>query len=366
MSVITIGYIGLGLIGGSIAKTFRKFYPDCKQIAFNRSESARIDSVSDGTINIATDKIDDNFCTCDYIFLCTPVQYNIDYLRMLKPLISDSCIITDVGSVKENIHEAVIAEKMESNFIGGHPMAGSEKTGYSNSSDHLIENCYYAITPTKATTPDSLGRFRDIVLKLGAIPVILDYKEHDYVVAGISHLPHLIAASLVNLVRDNDLESQTMKQIAAGGFKDITRIASSSPEMWEQICMSNPGNISLLLEKYIESLNQIKEELDNHEEGKIFDLFTKSRDYRSSFSDKNLGPIKKTFAVYCDIIDEAGAISTIATILASNNVSIKNIGIIHNREFEEGALKIDFYDDESADKCVSLLTRHHYNIKKRR
>jgi len=138
MEQLTFGFIGLGLIGGSIAKTMRRVAPNNKIIAYNRTEDSRKAALEDGTIDFVTDKIDENFSSCDYIFLCTPVEYNIEYLKALKTIIKPSCIITDVGSVKTGIHDAASTLGLDANFIGGHPMAGSEKTRYENASDRLI------------------------------------------------------------------------------------------------------------------------------------------------------------------------------------------------------------------------------------
>ncbi|MBE5958296.1 MAG: prephenate dehydrogenase [Lachnospiraceae bacterium] len=365
MQKFTFGFIGLGLIGGSIAKALRRVMPYCRIIAYNRSEMARVMALKDGTADVTTDKVDSVFAECDYIFLCTPVEKNVEYLELLKDIIDEHTIITDVGSVKGNIHKAVTELGMEANFIGGHPMAGSEKTSYEHANDRLCENAYYAITATSLTPAEKVTEFSEIVRSIGAIPVNISYEEHDNVVAAISHLPHLIAADLVNLVHDNDSEMGYMKLIAAGGFKDITRIASSSPEMWEQICMTNSVNISNMLQKYIDELQKTKEFLDTKNGKGIYDTISNSREYRDSFEDRTNSIISKTYSVFCDIIDESGAIATIATILATNGISIKNIGIIHNREFEEGVLKIDFYDSFSADSTMELLTRHRYNVIKR-
>ena len=365
MKQLTIGFVGLGLIGGSIAKTLRRVSPEYKIIAYNRSEGARKAALEDKVADFVTDKIDENFSSCDMIFLCTPVEYNVEYLKILKGIIKDSCIITDVGSVKTNIHEAAIELDMEKNFIGGHPMAGSEKTGYENSSDRLLENAYYAITPTALSKQEDIDMLVSIVESMKAIPIVLSYEEHDNAVAAISHLPHLIASSLVNLVEDSDSENQTMKILAAGGFKDITRIASSSPVMWEQICMTNSKNISALMQKYIDELSKVKEDLDTLNGEAINSMFEKSCSYRNSMSDQSSGLIKKSHIIYCDIIDEAGAISTIATILASNSISMKNIGIVHNREYEEGVLKIELENDSDMEKSIALLEKYRYTVHKR-
>ena len=146
-------------------------------------------------------------------------------------------------SVKSGIHERIRALGLDGQFIGGHPMAGSERYGYANSKARLLENAYYILTPTPKTSPDQLKDYERLVVSMGAIPLVLDADQHDYVTAAISHLPHIIASSLVNLVRESDSEDGTMKMIAAGGFKDITRIASSSPDMWQQICLTNTDNI---------------------------------------------------------------------------------------------------------------------------
>lgn len=356
MRNLNIGFIGLGLIGGSIAKGIKRVYDNHKIIIYNRSENARNEAIADGIADIATDKVDSAFSDCDYIFLCTPVEHNITYLDLLKEIIKDTCIITDVGSVKGNIHKAVENKDMTGNFIGGHPMAGSEKTGYANSSEYLLENAYYVLTPTCDVSKERSMELYELVKSIGAIPIILDYNTHDYAVAAISHIPHIIASGLVNLVKDNDFPNETMKTLAAGGFKDITRIASSSPDMWQQICLTNSENICELIDKYAASLLDIKEAVQNKDSDYIYKLFEKSRDYRNSFSNTSRGPISKAYFIYCNIIDKSGAISAIAAILADNNISIKNIGIIHNREFEEGVLKIDFYSQEDSDKAKELLT----------
>ena len=179
-------------------------------------------------------------------------------------------------------------------------------------------------------------------------------------------MPHLIASSLVNLVKHNDSPLEYMKTFAAGGFKDITRIASSSPEMWEQICMTNNINISEMLGLYIEDLKKVQNELDKKDGRAINDMIAESRDYRDNLDEHNNSIIQRSYSVFCDIIDESGAIATIATILATNGISIKNIGIIHNREHQEGVLKISFYDESSANKAIEQLERHRYKVFKKK
>ena len=360
-----IGFIGLGLIGGSIAKAIRQYYPEYEIVAFDKNKETLALATQESVIHVACTTIGNNFQNCDYIFLCAPVAFNTAYLQQMLPYLHDDLILTDVGSVKTPIHEEVIRLGLESYFIGGHPMAGSEKSGFSNAKPILIENAYYILTPSSSVSEEKVARYHDLVESIHAIPLVLDYQEHDYVTGTISHLPHIIAASLVNFVKDTDTENELMKQLAAGGFKDITRIASSSPTMWQHICAQNRENISSILENYIQALTQAKEYVEQGKEQQIYDMFDHSRNYRSSMPESSAGPIKKSFCIYCDIPDESGAIATIATILASNSISIKNIGIIHNREFEEGVLRIEFYDEQASGRATELLQRHRYTIYER-
>ena len=188
---------------------------------------------------------------------------------------------------------------------------------------------------------------------------------HDHATAAISHLPHIIAYSLVNLVKDLDDNQETMKTIAAGGFRDLTRIASSSPIMWQNICLSNQEQVLELIDNYVTALNKTRTDIAKADGDALLTDFQSAKDYRDSFHIKKKGLINEVYEIYLDLIDEAGGIATVATILASNNLSIKNIGIIHNREFEEGVLRLEMYDQESLDRSTELLKKYHYTVYER-
>jgi prephenate dehydrogenase len=241
-------------------------------------------------------------------------------------------------------------------------MAGSERVGYVNSKASLLENAYYILTPSPLVPGEKVEAFRSLVKEMGAIPLILDYRKHDYVTAAISHLPHVIASSLVGLVKEKDSEDGIMKLIAAGGFKDITRIASSSALMWQQICLTNGDNIVLLLEDYIRALEQIKGRIASRDETAIYEFFDSARVYRDSFINASSGPIKRAYCIYVDIADRAGALAHIVNLLAAHDISIKNINITHNRESEDGVLRIEFYEETAMNTAADLLTAASYSL----
>lgn len=289
MKDLNIGFLGLGLIGGSIARSIKKANPQTVIQVYTRRKNPDLEKgVHQGILTNLVYEIDEHFSACDIIFLCAPVLKNIDFLKFLKPLIKKDCIVTDVGSVKGNIHKAVKELDLERNFIGGHPMAGSEKTGFANSSSDLLKDSYYLITPTPLTTEEKLQNLLTVLNCTASRCVVLTPEKHDQITAAISHVPHIIAATLVNLVRENDLPEQYMKEFAAGGFKDITRIASSSPEMWESICLSNKESIDYFLSYYIDSLTKFKKQIAEDDAEGIRQTFLEAGQYRDSMPDKEL------------------------------------------------------------------------------
>lgn len=364
-----IGFIGFGLIGGSIARRLKEINPNNKLIAYNHRKdtmgSGLQEALNDKVLDLITNNLKSDFTSCNLIFLCGPVLSNITYLSTLKDIVSADCLITDVGSVKSNIHEASKTLGLNKHFIGGHPMTGSEKTGYENSNSKLLENAYYILTPTEDTSDKDLCYLLDLVKEMGSIPLVLDYNEHDDITAAISHVPHIIASALVTAVKESDDESQKMRTLAAGGFKDITRIASSSATMWQNICLTNSKSIRSFLKEYIITLQKVDRSLEDLNEGYLYDFFDSACEYRDSIPNSSKGFIKKVYEIFLDIIDETGAIATIATLLATNLISIKNIGIIHNREFEQGVLRIEFYDEEAQIKASDILKKFSYVVYKR-
>lgn len=357
--MITCGFIGLGLIGGSIARALKLNRTDISVIACDPNRETLELSLQERVADAAYEAPCEALSDCDYIFLCAPVTRNDENLLKVLSLRKQGAILTDVGSVKTPIYRHIERLGLTDCFIGGHPMAGSERFGFANSKASLLENAYYIMAPAPDVCQDKIDAFRSLILSTGAIPLLVDCEKHDYVTAAVSHLPHIIASSLVNLVRDHD-ENGLMKAIAAGGFKDITRIASSSPVMWQQICLTNTVNISSLLQDYIDSLLKIKKELDARNSESLYSFFDDARIYRDSFIDAGSGPIKKVPSIRVDITDQAGSIASVASLLAQSNISIKNIGITHNREREEGVLSIEFYEDASIPKAISVLAANGY------
>lgn len=362
MKINNIGFIGLGLIGGSIAKAIKKTYPD-SSIYGTASHKETIEIAYSGGIINNKEPLDLQFFSgMDMIFLCGPVKINNEYLKDLKSIIKPSCIITDVGSVKGEINSLAEELGLSENFIGGHPMTGKETIGFSNADPIILENAFYILTPASKIGPNTINEFKNFIMSLHSIPIVIEPDKHDYAAAVVSHLPHIISATLVNMLMESDSSDQLMKTIAAGGFRDITRIASSSPVMWQNICLSNKEAIISAIESFQKDLSIIKEIISLEDTESIYKFFSDAKEYRDSLPIKSPGSITPSFEFYSDMEDKVGGIAMVSRLLADNDISLKNIGIINNREFNEGVLRIEFYDSNSMNKAVDILTRNNYTL----
>lgn len=363
-SNFSIGFIGLGLIGGSIAKSIRRIFPHSEILGFDVDQKALTLALEDGTLTKTVTAIE-AMNECDYIFLCAPVHYNIAYLPILKRIIKPTCILTDVGSVKSDIYRAIADYHLTDYFIGGHPMVGSERSGYDAANDRLIENAYYFVTPSETVDAVKVEEFRTFLEDLGAIPIIYSPERHDEITAYISHIPHVIASSLVNLVASKEDENGMLKQLAAGGFKDITRIASSNPVVWEHILLSNPEHVTAGLRSFIAKLEDMITAIESDNAREIYSFFDSAKDYRNSIPEHATGVIRMNYEVYVDIPDEANALAKAISYVGEAGINLKNIGITHNREDNEGVLRLSFYDNESAIEAATILRNNNYQVYER-
>lgn len=362
-----IGIIGLGLIGGSIAKTLKKVHAQNSYIiGYDTNQDSLTSALDEGVIDKSSSELGADFAKCNVIFICTPIS-SIDLIvEKLLPFVSSDCILTDIGSTKNEVVKKVEAllstSPKKTYFIGGHPMTGSEQSGYSASTNYLFENAYYILTPMKDTPDFILFIMQKMVERLGALPITIEPDYHDFATAVVSHLPHIIASSLVHLVEDNDNYEHALHTLAAGGFKDITRIASSNPEIWQDICLSNKVHIKDSLKKYMALLGQFYTSLDLEEEEEIYQFFNGARKYRDTFKDGIKPEITKVYTIFVDAEDEPGIIACIATLLSSHGINIKDIGIVNHREFSSGVLRIAFAMKRDMEKAQHLLLKHNYTV----
>ena len=357
-----VGIVGLGLIGGSLAKALRNRFGVEEIVAMNRNQDVLEQAYKEGVIQNYTTQINGLFSHCDAIFLCTPVDIIPDYAQQLLPYLTKDCILTDVGSTKNGLYHKIQQLSKNITYIGGHPMTGSERFRYQASKEHLFENAYYILTPGEDVPEKKIEQMRQMVTAIGAIPIVISPKEHDHVVAAISHVPQIIASGLVNLVKDMDSKEGYMHLLAAGGFRDTTRIASSSPDMWESVCMENKEEIVSALTQMEQVISSIKNNILTGSEDKVYQYFEEAKTYRDSFATLNPKSIVKRYEINVDVLDKPGSIAIIAVLFSSNGINIKNMSIVNSRERENGVLHFAFDSEEQRQKSIALLRDMNYDV----
>lgn len=278
--------IGVGLIGGSVAKAARENHLVETIVGFGR-----IDDL-DNLQRAKELKVINEFFTdlapavenADLIIIATPVAATESVLKSLKPFWSGNAIYSDVGSTKGNVIEAAknVFGQVPSNFIPAHPIAGAENSGVQAALVDLFLNKRLIITPLENTDFEALNRLELFWQKIGSQVSKMSVQEHDSVLAATSHLPHLLAFALVDMLGHRD-EQEDIFKFAAGGFRDFTRIASSDPTMWTAICEANKTELLPLLEQFKNELTKIGQLLENENYDALFALFRYANNARQRF-----------------------------------------------------------------------------------
>ncbi|MNI18538.1 prephenate dehydrogenase [compost metagenome] len=273
------------------------------------------------------------------------------------------CIITDVGSTKASIAEcASKLSKSDIYFIGGHPMAGSDRSGVEAASSYLLENAFYVLTPTEGTPQAEVARLAELLKQTNAQIIEVDAKEHDVIVGAISHLPHIIAVALVNQVKAYNDTNPLYQNLAAGGFRDITRIASGDPMIWRDILVNNREVLLKLLEDWNGEVSRFIELLKHSDGEGIAEQFRQASEFRSQLPERRKGMITSLFDIYVDVPDHPGIIGQIATLLGNERINLSNVQIIESRMDVPGVLRLSFRNQLDADRASELLAKQ-YSVK---
>lgn len=345
--------IGLGLIGGSIAKRIKQTDRGSFICAVDSDERVLQQALADGVIDRGYQSVSPEDTDYELVLAAVPPHSVADLLKEIAPRFQKETVFTDVCSVKDSLQKEL--SSLDICYIGGHPMAGTEQTGYGGSYAHLFENAYYILTKDHPL-------MRRFVEMLGAVPIVMDSRTHDHAVGTISHVPHVISAALVNLAVCNETADHKLIKIAAGGFRDITRISSSSEDLWQDIVTGNREEILALLCQYEAILSDFRKALQADDRSAIRAFFRAAREYRQQLEENREELQPKYFDIYLSVRDRVGVIRDIAQLLTEGNISIKNIGVLKSREQIGGTLQLSVYSKEDFKKARELLQAHGFDL----
>ncbi len=273
--------VGVGLIGGSVARSLKKHHQCATIVGYSRNEKELKKALALGVIDSYSTDIKRAVQGSELILLSTPVGAYKAILDELKDNLSENTVITDVGSSKQSVINAAKAVfgYLPPTFVPGHPIAGTEKSGVDASIDNLFAQRCIILTPLPETNREAIDKVRAMWQAIGAEVVEMSPEHHDHVLAATSHLPHVLAFSLVNTLAQMN-EHNEIFRFAAGGFRDFTRIASSDPTMWRDICIENKEAILELMQIYEKQLKVLEAAIQTGDADKILSLFSHARDAR--------------------------------------------------------------------------------------
>ena len=276
--------IGVGLIGGSLARALKKSGAVGEVVGSGR-DAAHLEKAKElGVIDSFETDISLAVKDCDMVVVAVPLGAMQSVFEKIASVITDNMIITDVGSAKASVVKAAQAafKTIPSTFVPGHPIAGTEKSGVEASFAELYENRRIIITPLEASSSDAVSKVRAMWQACGADVVETSIEHHDEVLAATSHLPHMLAFSLVDTLAKMDAKNDIF-DFAAGGFRDFTRIASSDPDMWRDICLANGDALVPMIEKFSDDLQLLSKAIESNDGTYIKETFSRAKKARDEF-----------------------------------------------------------------------------------
>jgi prephenate dehydrogenase len=358
---LKIAIIGLGLIGGSLGLIIKKKLKDIIVLGVDINPEIINKALSKGAIDKGTTDLN-MVDSCDVVFISTYPSQVKDIVKGIKDNLKPGAIVTDVSSIKgQLIEEIPKLLPSEVYFIGGHPMAGSEINGIEGATEILFENAIYCLTPPSNCPNQIVERLFNLIQDIGALPKIINHKDHDLIVAAVSHLPHLVASALVNTAVGIDGNKREVFQLAAGGFKDTTRVASGSPGLWRDILITNKDNVVFMINSLKKNLEEIKDFILNEDKELLEGYLNEAKIHRDNLPSYTKGVLPSLNEVFINIPDTPGAIGEIATLLGGNDVNIDDIEITRARD--RGTLRLGFKLPNDKAKAYKILKDKNYDVK---
>ncbi len=348
-------FIGYGLIGASLSSAIRRYFPKLKQTGESADDGA-VFGKETGFLDeiLPVESLAPSGQTL--VIIASPMSVIPTVFRRLGKA-GYSGWVTDVGSVKSGLHREASAAGL--NYFGGHPMAGSEKQSARNFNPFMFENAVYVLTFPGDEKPEIMDDFQRIIETIGALPLELKPDLHDEIAATISHLPQLLAVSLVNFAVKYNAGHPAFLQLAAGGFRDMTRIASSPAGIWKDILSENRAVISSKVREFISLLSGLAQDLEQDEDlGILAARFKSAKETRDSIPRNTKGFISPLFDLLVFVEDQPGVIYNLSRLLFEQGINIRDIELLKVREGLQGAFRISFSTEKEWKAANSLLNQN--------
>lgn len=377
-----VAIVGVGLIGGSLGMAARRAPLVERVVGVARraetiAHALELGAIDEGTTELAGVR------GCDLVILCPPVRTIVPLLERLAGELSPGAVVTDAGSTKGEIVAALHGRLPAGTvFIGGHPMAGSEQSGVAAADPYLFQNAVYALTPEEAwlgrplaeaeaalraggeSGRPELDRLWRFAAAIGAAPFLIDAHAHDAIVAAVSHLPHVVAAALVEAVAGLAEQEPRTLRLAAGGFRDTTRIASGPGDVWRDICLMNRSALLACLDAFSAALGGFRAQIAAADGDGLERAFDQAAAQRARLPARGKGIIHPLHELVIQLADRPGAIADVTARIAAAGINLADIEILRVREGEGGTLRLGFDAAREHERARALLAEAGYLIRR--
>ncbi|USS86070.1 prephenate dehydrogenase [Fructilactobacillus cliffordii] len=361
----TVFIHGFGLLGSSLARVLRQEAEPVTIIGSDHNP-AQIEYAREHQLLDQTSTGLERAPEADVIILATPVDQIKQTLRALAKLpLQPGVIVTDVGSTKQSVVKASQAlAATPAVFVGGHPMAGSHKTGARAGRADLFENAFYFQTPQSSAERAAAQQLQHLLAGTKVKFVQITPERHDRLVGQVSHLPHVLAAGLVNQSKQALQSDSLGLRVAAGGFKSMTRIAAADPTMWQSILLNNGPVVSDQVAAYIETLQRVQTAINQQDGPALWEYFQSAQQSRQQLEQQDDNQGAGFYDLFLDIPDQPGTIARVTTLLAQAHLNLVNLQILEVREDVNGILQLTFSTAADAQRAETALAPEYHIVRR--
>ncbi len=358
-----VAIIGTGLIGSSLGLGLKEL-SQIKEVVGIDKDSRHLQEAEDiGAIDRPAE-LKSGVQGMDLVVLAVPVGVICDLAAKIEPYLDSDTVVTDVGSTKTEVVTKLENKFQDSIYIGGHPMAGSEIAGPAGADKYLFENAIYVLTKTKSTDQTTLDKIQEMIEELGAQVLILTPEQHDQIIAVTSHLPHVVAVSLMGVMADYAEADDLITSLTAGGFRDTTRIAAGNPLMWKDIFLNNKEQVLTAIDTFTNNLEELQELIKNEQAGKLKEKLADIKAARDQLPMQKKGLLPTNYELILTLSDQPNAIGRLGTLLGEAGINIQDIEVLKVRE-EVGSIRLSFSQEEEQKAAYKLLQENNYQVIRR-
>jgi prephenate dehydrogenase len=281
-----VAIIGVGLLGGAVSLACKKFNVTRELIGYGRNRNNLEEAQKAGVIDVVGEDLKTAVEDADLVILCTPVGSLVDLARQVISAVKPGCILTDVGSVKGSVVQNISSLLPEQvYFIGSHPIAGGEQSGFQAASAELLDGAKCIVTPDKNIPEEVLQKVSDFWQAIGMKVICLSSEEHDLIYGAVSHLPHIVAYALMNTIGETRTENHDdVTAFSGSGLRDCTRIAASNAVMWRDICVSNKAVLLQLIDQFETTLGEMRSWIETENSSELENTFIKANKYQRNIN----------------------------------------------------------------------------------